>query len=104
MKRFLLLLTAFCMATFNIDGQVFSESLAQRRYLLGGLRVTLVIVHPQMLLGKVQKSESIRELAEFQINSHHTLYAMWVDGSSPYNCAVSMTTDSIDVSSYFSFN
>ena len=44
------------------------KALAQRRYLLGGLRVTLVIVHPQMLLGKVQEVKVHHgELAEFQI-------------------------------------
>ena len=100
MKRILLLLTAFCMATFNMNGKFSQKASTQHRYLLG-LRVILLIVRPQMLLGKVHIVR-LHHRGASGITNHLTTtgsYAMWVDGSSPYSLGVSITTDSIDVSS-----
>ena len=100
MKRFLLLLTAFCMATFNMNGQVFTESFNSTSLPSGWSQSNSCNSTSSNASWKMTTSNPGYGASGY---TNHTVttgtsYAMWVDGSSPYPCNVSITTDSIDVS------
>ena len=100
MKRNLLLLAAVILAGFNLNGQTFTESFNSTSLPSGWSQSNTCNSTSANASWKVTNFGP--SWGASGITNHTATtpsYAMWVDGSSPYNCAVSITTDSIDVSS-----
>ena len=101
MKKKLLLLNAliFCFLGYSVQAQVMTQAFTGTSFPTGWTQSNTCNSTSSNASWKLTTSTPGYGASGFIDNTGATgSYAMWVDGSSPYPCAVSITTDSIDVS------
>ena len=101
MKKKLLLLNAliFCFFGYSVQAQVMTQAFTGTSFPTGWTQSNTCNSTSSNASWKLTTSSPGYGASGFTDNTGATgSYAMWVDGSSPYPCAVSITTDSIDVS------
>ena len=98
-KHLLLVLSLFTFIGVELQAQVLTQSFSATTFPTGWTQSNSLNSSSSNARWKLTTSTPGYGASGFIDNTGGTgSYAMWVDGSSPYPCSVSITTDSIDVS------